>query len=104
MYLQVRTTHVSILFIRAEFFNATVYPTLAFLRTPETTKKPHLIGEPSLPSMTNLLSQLESNKRGRKSTFDCDARWSAGAEGGACAFDEGRSSEYCAFLRRTGGF
>ena len=34
-------------------------------------------------------------------TFDCDARWSAGAEGGACAFDEGRSSEYYAFLRRA---
>ena len=32
-------------------------------------------------------------------SFDCDARWSAGAEGGACAFDEGRSSEYYAFLR-----
>ena len=29
-------------------------------------------------------------------TFDCDARWSAGAEGGACAFDE-----YYAFLRRA---
>jgi hypothetical protein len=34
-------------------------------------------------------------------TFDCDAQWSAGAEGGACAFDEGRSSEYYAFLRRA---
>ena len=32
-------------------------------------------------------------------SFDCDPRWSAGAEGGACAFDEGRSSEYYAFLR-----
>ena len=62
-----------------------MYQTLAFLRTPDNEEAPFDRGT-FAASMTNLLSQLESNKRGRKSTFDCDARWSAGADGGACAF------------------